>query len=92
MTENYGKLEVRALEEYNYEVVIIHIGINDILRCKNNEALDTFPIYTQFYILTDIPVKKKVLGKYLFHLYICVLQLLQILQKSMRILKKCVLK
>ena len=32
-----------TLEEYNYEAAIIHVGINNILRCKNNEELDNLP-------------------------------------------------
>ena len=28
-----------TLQEYTYDAAIIHVGINDILRCKNDEEL-----------------------------------------------------
>ena len=28
-----------TLEKYNYDAAVIHVGINDILRCKNDEKL-----------------------------------------------------
>ena len=32
-----------TLEGYTYDAAIIHVGINDILRCKNNEELKELP-------------------------------------------------
>ena len=32
-----------TLEEYTYDAAIIHVSINDILRCKNDEELKELP-------------------------------------------------
>ena len=32
-----------TLQEYTYNAAIIHVGINEILRCKNNEELKELP-------------------------------------------------
>ena len=32
-----------TLEEYTYDAAIIHVGVNDIPRCKNKEELKELP-------------------------------------------------
>ena len=54
-----------TLEEYSYDVAIIHVGIYDTLRSKHDE-LDKLP---ENIIKWEIPVKSTTLEKYIYQQY-----------------------
>ena len=54
------------LEEYNYDCLIIHVGISDILGCNDDNEINNL---SRIMLELQIPAKMKKLAKYISQLF-----------------------